>query len=407
VTRRRQRLIVGGLCLLLLLAGPWVVGAQPRADDLDARIAAALSAIYNLDRDEALTAARQAVAMAPQASRAHRTLATILWLDALYARGALSVDNYLGGLTKSRSDLPKPPAALDTEFRHELDVAMSLARAQLDAHPDDVAAMHDLGTAYALQASYTASVEGRVMAAFSTARRAFNLEEEVLDRDPGRLEAGTIIGTYRYTVSSLGLASRMVAYLAGFGGGKARGIAMIESASHTGPARTEARTALVLIYSREGRHLEAFHLLGDLAAEYPRNRLFVLEEGAAAIRAGKAGEAEAILTRGLAAFDRDSRPKLPGERAMWLYKLGASKISLNHPAEARTDLEAAMRSSPIEWVRGRLNLELGKVADLTGQRQEALARYRAAREIGERTNDPIGAADAGKFMQRPFAMPTG
>jgi tetratricopeptide (TPR) repeat protein len=198
----------------------------------------------------------------------------------------------------------------------------------------------------------------------------------------------------------------MVAYLAGFGGNKARGIALIEAASRAGDARTEAKTALVLIYSREGRHADAYRVLGELAAEYPRNRLFVLEQGAAAIRAGRAEDAEALLTRGLAAFERDPRTKMPGEHALWLYKLGSARISLNHPEQARPVLEEGLQRDPIAWVRGRLTFELGRVADLEGKRPDALARYREARAMALQTNDPIGASDAARFLAQPFAMPT-
>jgi len=80
-------------------------------------------------------------------------------------------------------------------------------------------------------------------------------------------------------------------------------------------------------------------------------------------------------------------------------------VSLNHTADAQADLMAALNGGPVDWVRGRVNFELGRVADLRGQRSEALTRYRAARDIGQLTNDPIVVADALRFMQRPFAMP--
>lgn len=396
--------------IVFLLAGAATApaaGAARRSGEpaLDERLTSAYNAMYNLDTDVAVSTARQAVASAPNVSRAHRTLAMVLWLDVLFQRGAVTVDNYLGGLSKSQLALPKPPAALDSEFKQELNRAISLADTQLRSSPRDVSAMHDLGSALALQASYMASVEGSVMAAFGPARRAFDLEERVLARDARQVDAGTIVGTYRYSVSSLGVAARMMAYLAGFGGGKERGISLIEAASRKGPGQTEARTALILIYSREGRHLDAYRLLGEMVAEFPRNRLFVLEQGAAAIRAGRAEDAEAILTRGLAAFDRDDRAKIPGERALWLYKRGSARVSLNHAADAQADLVAALGAGPVEWVRGRINFELGRVADLRGQRSEALTRYRAARDIGQLTNDPIVVADALRFIQRPFAMP--
>ena len=80
----------------------------------------------------------------------------------------------------------------------------------------------DVGAAYALQASYAASVEGNVGAAFRSARRAFDAQEDVLERDPARADAGLVVGTYRYLVGSFGWPTRMFAYMAGFGGGKGR-----------------------------------------------------------------------------------------------------------------------------------------------------------------------------------------
>jgi hypothetical protein len=45
----------------------------------------------------------------------------------------------------------------------------------------------------------------------------------VLSLDPSRKDAGLVVGTYRYVVSTLSLPVRMVAYVAGFGGGRDRG----------------------------------------------------------------------------------------------------------------------------------------------------------------------------------------
>ena len=145
-------------------------------------------------------------------------------------------------------------------------------------------------------------------------------------------------------------------------------------------------------------------MIRGLVAEFPRNRLLVLEEGAVALRAGRAGEAEATLSRGISALDSDPRPKMPGERALWLDKRGAARVLLNRPADAQADLAVALQSSPIEWVRGRLNLELGKLADLGGRRPEAVAFYRLAETIAKAGNDPLGANEAGRLLKRPFTL---
>ncbi|HVZ20692.1 MAG TPA: hypothetical protein VG871_06500, partial [Vicinamibacterales bacterium] len=114
----RLRLVWIGSSLLtaaLAAAAPRATPARPTPAPatVDAQIADASNAIYNLDREDALTLARRATAAAPGESRAYRALATILWLDVLFQRGAVTVDNYLGGLTRASLTLPKPPADLD------------------------------------------------------------------------------------------------------------------------------------------------------------------------------------------------------------------------------------------------------------------------------------------------------
>lgn len=394
---------------IALLVGTAGVDGRATADasttvEIDSQIAAAFTAAYNLDQDAALVSARAAVAAGPDVSRAHRALASIVWLQTLFARGAVTVDHYMGGLTNATLNLPKPPADLARTFHDSTARAIATAEAARRRDRRDMAALHDLGTAYGLQASWIASVEGSVMSAFGVARKAYNAEEEVLERDPNRVGAGTVIGTYRYAVASLGLTSRMFAYLAGFGGDRNKAISLLEAASRTGDSRFEARTALVLIFSREGRHADALRLLSQMVAEYPRNRILVLEQGAAAIRAGRAKDADEILSRGLAALDRDTRKRIPGERALWLYKRGLAKLNQNLPTDAAADFTLAMSAQPEPWVAGRLHLEFGKIADMAGRRNDALTRYRLARDLAKNSNDPACLNDADRFLRQPFRM---
>lgn len=374
-------------------------------DDLDAQVSLAYRAAYNLDHETALRTARTTVTRWPDESRAHRALASILWLQALFHRGAVTVDHYMGGLTGSTITLPKPPAAIEAEFRTSLTRAITLAEARLAREPPGPDALYDAGAAYGLQASWTAAVEGRVRGALGMARRAYTTQERVLDLDPTRVSAGTVVGTYRYAVAGLGLASRLVAYLAGFGGDKARGIALLEkAAAPESESRFEARTALVLIYSREGRHEDAFRLLTLMSAEFPQNRILVLERGAAAIRAGRTREADEILSLGIERLDTDTRRRLPGEQALWFYRRGLARLASNRTGDATADLDAALQGAPEPWIRGRIELALGKVADVTGRRAEARALYRRARETARAANDPVAQSEASRLLNRPFVL---
>jgi len=403
--------ILAGVCVVVAIAATNSISrpiterqTPPAAPDAGALIDEAFAAVYNLDYPEAAALCRRAVAMSPDDPGTHRALATVLWLDILFRRGAVTVDYFLGGVNKSVGSLPKPPPEIDSEFKHELDLATREAEARLVSTPHDVEAEYDAASAYALQASYSAAVDGSLFTAFRFAKRAFDADEEVLAHDPNHAEAAIAVGSYRYIVSVQSLPSRWVAYLVGFGGGKDKGIALVESALTDQEAHVDAAIALMLIYSREARHDDAALVLRKLEAEFPRNRLFVLEEGAALVRGGHAAEAEAVLTRGLAQFEGDSRPKTVGEQALWLYKRGSARVAEGHESDADADLHAALDSHPVEWVRGRIHLELGKLDDLRGDRTSAMNEYRQARAIADANSDPQCSNDAARLERRPFAL---
>ena len=389
-----------------VLAVP-VLTAQAPATDPPAVVAAiqeAFQAAYNLDHEPAIAAARRAVALGPESSRANRALASILWLNMLFKRGAVTVDHYLGNITKRQAALPKPDPAQADEFRRVVTRAIDLANARLKANPRDLQAKFDAGAAYGLQASFVASVEGSVMGAFGIARRAFNAQEEVLEKDPTRAGAGLIVGIYRYLVSTFNVGMRVVAYVAGFGGGKEKAIQLLEAATRDAEARVDAQAALMLIYSREGRHHDVVRIARELSVEFPRNRLFVLEHGASAIRAGRGPEADEVLTRGMEMMRKDTRPRVPGEEALWLYKRGLVRLNMNRQADAAQDLQRALALGPPDWIRGRVQVELGKLADLAGKRADALAAYRAGRALCESSADTLCEKEASRHLGKPFSF---
>ena len=384
-------------------AGAADLAANPISPEVTAVIKQAFRAAYNLDEPEALVAARRSVAMGPNEPAAHRALASILWLDILYKRGAVVTDAYLSsGSVKDQVGLPKPPPALDAEFTHEIGAAIDLAEARLRSDPRDVQAHFDAGTAYAIQASYTATVEGRILGAMRMAKRAYDHEEYVLDHAPERVEAGLIVGTYRYLVSTLSMPARWMAYVVGFGGGKERGIALIEAATAADETHVDAKVALLLIYNRERRYADAVRLARELGQEFPKNRLFLLEEGSASTRAGHPSEAEAALTRGLNAYDHDQRPKFPGEHAIWLYKRAVARLALRRLPEAAADIDAARQSDPNDWTKGRLQLESGRLADLRGRRADAVAAYRDAQRLCSALDDIGCVQEAERLTRQPF-----
>lgn len=383
--------------LSVLLSRTITAQAGPETSDKLRRDGIELA--YDLDHDRAIDLLRRAVALAPDDPAAHRTLASVLWLNILFRRGAVTVDHYLGSFSRSKVDLSKPPPGLDAEFRKEVERAVDLAQRRVSLHPRDAQAHYDLGAAVGLQASYIATVEGRLLAGFRAARRSFDEHEQVLALDPAFTDAGLIVGTYRYVVSTLSLPMRWMAYVVGFGGGRERGIALLEATAARGQdARTDAMFALILVYNRERRYDDALRVIGGLRQLYPRNRLIVLEAGATALRAGRATQAEALLTEGLNMFARDARAKIPGEAALWRYKRGAARVALKR-TDAVEDLRAATSADAQAWVSGRARVELARVALARGDRAGADAEARQAEALCQNGNDPACVEDARRILR--------
>jgi hypothetical protein len=361
----------------------------------------AYQSAYNLEYEQAIALAREAVAAAPDDPHAHRTLATALWLDIIFARGAVTIDSYLNGVLHEAA-LLSPPSGLDAECRHEMSRAIDLAEAWAAREPQNLDARFELGAAYALRASYIGSVTGSASSAFGPARRAYDAEETVLDRDPSRSGAAVIVGLYRYIISTLALPSRLFAYIAGFGGDKVKGIGMLESAAAQGESHVEASVALLLIYAREGRHGDAVRVATGLEAEFPRNRLFTLEAGSAAVRAGRGAEADAILSRGLGALATDLRPRFPGERALWLLKRGMARTETGRLADARMDLTAAGTEAASGWIGGRIHLARGRIDDLESRRSDAITEYRDSVRLCAAAHDDPCVDSANRLLDKPF-----
>jgi tetratricopeptide (TPR) repeat protein len=350
---------------------------------------------YNLDHDDAIKLLRQAVAAEPNEARNHRALASTVWLEILFKRGAVTVDHYLGSFTRTNVEIKNPPPELDAEFKREVARAIELAEKQVAAAPNDAQAHLELGTAVGLQATYIASVEGKLMAGFKAARRSYDETERVLELDPKKKEAGLIVGTYRYIISTLSLPMRLMAYVAGFGGGKERGLQMIEeTVAAGGENRTDAEFALVLLYNREKRYDDAMRVLAGLRKRYPRNRLVILETGATATRAGRAAEAERVLTEGIEMLANDPRPRIPGEDALWHYKRGAARVRLGHAEAAQSDLKVAMSAGAAGWVLGRSNVEMARLAQQKGDKAAAQRYAAEALSVCTRSADPICVDEA-------------
>jgi len=392
VGRGSFRLVVSTAHLALALITATPAFANHESELLKARAAVEL---YSLDHQRAIATLRQAIAADPQDAGAYRGLAGALWMSVNFARGTLTVDSYLGKVSRETVKLPTPPPETAAAFHDAIGRAVALARARLAADASDADAQYQLGAAVGLRASYAATVDGGLRRAFSAAREAYDSHENVLRLDPRRRDAGLIVGTYRYVVAALALPMRWVAYMAGFGGGREKGLQLIEAAAeYSGDNRWDARLALVLLYNREQRYDEALKQLATLRAQYPRNRLLWLETGATLLRGGRFAQAERFIDEGMARLAADDRPRMLGEEALWYYKRGAARRALGRAADAELDLRKAVGLQGRKWVHGRAHLELGRLLLQAGNPAAAVSELRIAIALCEEDGDPEAAEEA-------------
>jgi tetratricopeptide (TPR) repeat protein len=389
---------------MLILAALTALGAGQSGPTPAALRAQGNEAIYNLDHDRAAELFRQAIAADPNDPASYRAAAKNAWLRILYIRGAVNADQYLGKMASSDIKVPPPPEPYASEFRRNIEKAISLAEAAVSRNPRSADAHYELGAALGYQATYTGTIEGRMFGAMRAARRAFSEHERVLDLDGRRRDAGLVIGTYRYIVAGLPMPVRWVAYVIGFGGGKETGITRLqEAAAYPGDAQTDARFALVLVYNREGRYDEALTEIRRLERSFPGNRLLWLEEGGTLVRAKRPAEAERALDLGIDKMEREGHPRMGGEAQMLFYKRGLARFMQKQVPAAQADFEASLADrTGAAWITGRVHAELGKIADLAGDRARARREYQAAVTLGEQSSDPAGAEVARKLLDAPY-----
>ena len=403
--------------VLLLTAAVGVPAQQPWLTDSErARFEelrrSGLDALYNIDYDKANRDFKEIVQLHPNHPGGYQLLAARLWIKTLYESRRLQVSLYNSESFYSNGDDKVDPKIV-TEFRNLTREAKRLAEAKLKQEPKNIEALDFLANTEGLKASFEEAVERRHFAALRDGNDAVEHHREVLKLDPRYIDAQITIGLYEYVVGSLPLPVKIIAGATGYRGSKKRGLAMLEQVAREGRwSQDDAKTVLVLLYTREKRFADVLKLTRELSAKYPRNYLLRLETADALVSLAGVKRKEKDVAgavqaekEAFATFDellRDRNVRDTAARALDLihFKYGEALLMAGFNDRAAKEFIAATRVERAEpGLITMAHLYAARAYDVAGKRDEAVAQYK---EVLARPNVYDAHEEAKRGIRQAF-----
>jgi tetratricopeptide (TPR) repeat protein len=409
-----------GVLVLLLAASfgataqqpssPWLTDAErARFEELRR---SGLDALYNIDYDKAQRDFKEIVQLFPNHPGGYQLLAARVWIKTLYESRRLQVSLYSNESFYTNGDDKVDPKIV-TEFRNLTREAKRLAEAKLKQEPGNIEALDFLANTEGLKASFEEAVERRHFAALRDGNDAVGHHREVLKLDPKYIDAQITIGLYEYVVGSLPLPVKIIAGATGYRGSKKRGLQMLEQVAREGRwSQDDAKTVLVLLYTREKRFAEVVKLTRELSAKYPRNYLLKLETADALVSLAGIKRKEKDLPgavqsekEAFATFDevlRDRSVRDSAVRALDLihFKYGEALLMAGYNDRAAKEFLAATKVERAEaGLVTMAHLYAARSYDAAGKRDEALAQYK---EVLARPNIYDAHDEAKKGLRQAY-----
>ena len=356
---------------------------------LEALRKSGLEALYNLDYDKAQKDFKEIAQLFPNHPAGPQLLAARLWIKTLYESRRLQVSLYSSKSFYANGDDKVDPRIVN-EFRTLTREARRLSEAKLKQEPKNIEALDFLANTEGLKASFEEAVERKHFSALRNGNDAVNHHRQVLKLDPKYIDAQITIGLYEYVVGSLPLPIKLIAGVGGFRGSKKRGLGLLEQVAKEGRwSQDDAKTLLVLLYTRERRYEDVLKLTRELSVKYPRNYLYRLETAdtlvGLAAQKRKASDRNGALEAEKEAFGifddllRDRVVRDASTRALDLihFKYGeALSVAGQQDRAAREFLATTKVDQAEPGLVTMAHLYAARSLDVAGKREEALAQYR-------------------------------
>ena len=364
----RRVLISGVLALALLLEVTFPLTAASGLTGL-AGLKTAYDALLNAHFDGAAGALRTACGAAPREA-CDVLEATSLWWQIL---------------------LDPRDTSRDAAFQGEVDEAVDLCERWVDREPGRAEAWFYLGGAYGARVSWRVE-RGQRLAAARDGKRIKDALERALELEPTLEDARFGIGLYKYYADIAPTAAKILRVLLLLpGGDKVAGLRDMQASEARGQlVAGEALYQLHWIYFwYERQPQRGLDALERLSAQYPGNPHFLQRIGEVQV------EHFHDAARSLAAWQRltdtaaaSGSPQLAEVRG----RLGAAEQldALFETDRSVPEIRRVLALAPTRPVGAvaRAHLMLGRMLDRLGQRDEALAAYRAAAAAPVPEGDP-------------------
>jgi tetratricopeptide (TPR) repeat protein len=383
------------LALLLALIASPLGGQQPLIDE-------GFTHFYNLDYDQAIAVFEKAIARYPGLPDLHNHLAQTLIFREMFRNGALESELVSGSNSFLRRPKLNPSPETEKRILDEIAKAMALADARLKRNPNDTAAMYASGIAYGLRSNYFWVVKKAWHDALRDATAARKLHNRISELEPNNVDARLVQGLHDYIVGSLPFGYKMLGFLIGIRGDKAKGILTVQDVAKNGKLnRVDAEVFLCALYRRENQSKLAVPLVQDLIRRYPRNYLLRMELGQMYSQSGDG-------VRGLQALEEVARLKqrhAPGfDRLPWekiYYQEGSIQFWYNDLDRALENMKkVAAAGEEVDLNTGvQAYLRMGQIYDMKQRRAEAIAAYKKAIAYAPQAE---AAQESRKYLDTPY-----
>jgi tetratricopeptide (TPR) repeat protein len=368
--------------------------------NLDPLVREAYQHLYILDYDGALSRFEKVQAQNPDNPLAVDYVLYAVIFRELYRLDLLDTtfyahDGFLNGKHGVTAD-PAVAARVNSLYAK----AVALSEQRLSKSSGDLDALFARGWARSLRAVYLGMIDRSFVSALHVALQARSDNEKILKADPRYIDARLILGVHQYVIGSLPFGLKIVAGAAGITGSKQKGLEDLREAGEHGVITSvEARTALGLFLRREARYDEAITVTRSLVDEYPRDFLFRLELANLTKDAGRGKEAIAQYKQLLMQAQKGGYFPSAHLELAWFGLADTLQGQKEYAEAAQAYNQASNQSTISVELKGRCDLNSGKMYDLLNERDMALRQYQVVlRQDGESAQ----ADSARKYLKSPF-----